>query len=142
MVEVVWLMDVILKPVLSTEGSAFTFGSRKLDGPLTIHHSPAERQIVKRDTKAGKVYLVGAGPGDPGLLTLKGRECLRRADVVIYDRLAHPDLLNHCKPGVEKVFAGKEASHHTLRQDEINAILVEAARNGKTVCRLKGGVPF
>src|SRR5258708_26329668 len=90
----------------------------------------------------GKVYLVGAGPGDPGLLTLKGRECLRRADVVIYDRLAHPDLLNHCKADVQKVFAGKEASHHTLKQDEVNTIIVETARNGKTVCRLKGGDPF
>src|ERR1051325_4645875 len=133
MVEVVWLMDVILKPVLSTEGSAFTFGSRKLDGPLTIHHSPAERQIVKRDTKAGKVYLVGAGPGNPGLLTLKGRECLRRAGVVMYDGLAHPDLLNHSRPDAEKVCAGKAADHHTLKQAEINAIIIEAVRNGKTV---------
>jgi uroporphyrinogen III methyltransferase/synthase len=90
----------------------------------------------------GIVYLVGAGPGDPGLLTLRGAECLRRADVVVYDSLAHPDLLRHARSDAEVIYAGKRSAQHTLKQDEINAILVERARQGKIVCRLKGGDPY
>ena len=90
----------------------------------------------------GTVYLVGAGPGDPKLLTLAGKEALERADVVVYDRLAHPDLLKHAPAYAERVYAGKQADRHTLTQDEINAILAEQAITGKTVVRLKGGDPF
>ncbi len=90
----------------------------------------------------GIVYLVGAGPGDPGLLTLRGAECLRRADVVVYDRLAHPDHLRHARPDAERVYVGKQAARHTLKQEEINSLLVESALAGKTVCRLKGGDPY
>ncbi len=85
---------------------------------------------------------MGAGPGDPGLLTLRGAECLRRADVVVYDRLAHPDLLRFTRPDAERIYVGKESAHHTRTQDEINALLIVSARAGKTVCRLKGGDPF
>ena len=88
------------------------------------------------------VYLVGAGPGDPGLLTVKGAECIRRADVVVYDRLAHPDLLRYASDSAERVYVGKESSRHTMRQEEINQLLVDRAREGKTVCRLKGGDPY
>jgi uroporphyrinogen III methyltransferase/synthase len=92
---------------------------------------------------AGIVYLVGAGPGDPGCLTLRGRECLSRADVVVYDYLANPDLLRFAPPRAERVFAGKHgAGPHLLEQDAINALLVAAARSGKTVVRLKGGDPL
>lgn len=90
----------------------------------------------------GKVYLVGAGPGDPGLLTIKGLECMRRADVVVYDRLVHPAILCHARPGAELIYVGKESSRHTMKQDEINQLLVDKAREGKTVVRLKGGDPF
>ncbi len=90
----------------------------------------------------GRVYLVGAGPGDPALITLKGLECLRRADVVVLDRLASPRLLEHAPAGVEVVYVGKEPRRHTLKQEEINRLLVELARQGKTVVRLKGGDPF
>ncbi len=90
----------------------------------------------------GKVYLIGAGPGDPGLLTVKGREVLERADVVVYDRLAHPSLLDHAPPSAERVFAGKARGQQELTQDGINALLVECARAGKLVARLKGGDPF
>lgn len=90
----------------------------------------------------GKVYLVGAGPGDVGLLTLRGAECLRRADVVIYDNLANPALLRFAPAGAELIYAGKKADQHTKSQDEINALLVERARAGLTVVRLKGGDPF
>ena len=90
----------------------------------------------------GKVYLIGAGPGDPGLLTVKGREVLQRADVVVYDRLAHPSLLDHAPASAERIFAGKARGQQELTQDGINALLVECAQAGKLVARLKGGDPF
>lgn len=90
----------------------------------------------------GKVFLVGAGPGDPGLITLKGVECLRRADVIVYDRLVAPALLDYAPASAEKIYVGKASSDHTLPQSEINALLIEQARAGKIVVRLKGGDPF
>jgi uroporphyrinogen III methyltransferase/synthase len=93
-------------------------------------------------SKSGKVYLVGAGPGDPGLLTLRGLECIQRAEVLVYDNLANPTFLRYARPGTEIIFAGKMASRHTLTQDEINALLVKKAGEGKIVTRLKGGDPF
>ena len=90
----------------------------------------------------GKVYLVGAGPGDPGLITVKGAECLRRADVVVYDRLVSPELLALAPPEAERVFMGKEPDTPSGFQDQINDTLVRAALEGKTVVRLKGGDPF
>ncbi len=83
----------------------------------------------------GIVYLVGAGPGDPGLITVKGLAVLRSADVVVYDYLANPALLNEAKEGAQKIYAGKSASTHTLSQQEINQLLVEHAREGKIVVR-------
>lgn len=90
----------------------------------------------------GKVYLIGAGPGDPGLLTLKGLECLKQADVIVYDRLAGPKLLNLRRPDAECIYAGKLPDRHTLKQEEINRLLVDKALQGLTVARLKGGDPF
>jgi len=89
-----------------------------------------------------KVYLVGAGPGDPGLLTVKGQECIQTADVIIYDYLASPALLKHAPPDAEMIYVGKKGGDHTLSQDGINALIVEKAKAGLTVCRLKGGDPF
>ncbi|MDI6870137.1 MAG: uroporphyrinogen-III C-methyltransferase [Bacillota bacterium] len=98
---------------------------------------------MKRDgTAKGKVYLIGAGPGDPGLLTLKGKACLESADAVVYDRLANDRLLAYAKPGAELIYVGKESSRHAMKQEEINALLVKLAREGKVVARLKGGDPF
>jgi len=92
---------------------------------------------------SGIVYLVGAGPGDPGCLTLRGRECLSRADLVVYDYLANPELLRFAPEGAERVFAGKHgAGPHLLEQEQINALLVSEAAAGRTVVRLKGGDPF
>jgi uroporphyrinogen III methyltransferase/synthase len=90
----------------------------------------------------GIVYLIGAGPGDPGLITVRGQECLRAADVVVYDRLAHPALLEQTRTDAERIYVGKASAQHALPQSEINALLIECARQGKTVARLKGGDPF
>jgi len=90
----------------------------------------------------GKVYLVGAGPGDPGLITVKAKNLLEKADVVIYDYLANPRFLNFCKEGTEKIYVGKKGGFHTVSQEEINKLLVKKAKEGKTVIRLKGGDPF
>jgi uroporphyrinogen III methyltransferase / synthase len=90
----------------------------------------------------GTVYLVGAGPGDPELLTLKGRRVLAEADVVVYDHLVSPELLELAKPGCERVFAGKKGGQFCRPQAEIDETLVRLALEGKTVVRLKGGDPF
>ncbi len=90
----------------------------------------------------GKVYLVGAGPGDPDLITVKGRDVLQLADVIVYDYLANPALLAYKKETAEVIYAGKTRDRHTLRQEEINDLLVENALAGKVVVRLKGGDPF
>ena len=89
-----------------------------------------------------KVYLIGAGPGDPGLLTLKGRDILSRADVVVYDYLANDALLAHAREGAELIYVGKKGGDHTLPQGEINALIVAKAKEGKSVARLKGGDPY
>ncbi len=90
----------------------------------------------------GMVYLVGAGPGDPGLITVKGLACLHRAEVVLHDRLIHPQLLAEIPPGAERIDVGKRPGHHHRSQAEINGLLVDRARAGKIVVRLKGGDPF
>lgn len=90
----------------------------------------------------GKVYLVGAGPGDAGLITLKGMESLRRAEVIVYDYLANPSLLQEADPEAKRIYVGKTGRRHTLEQGEINALLAREAGKGKVVVRLKGGDPF
>ena len=91
---------------------------------------------------AGKVFLVGAGPGDPGLITVKGLRCLGQAQVVVYDRLMDPSLLESAPETAERVFVGKERGRQALTQDQINRLLVDRAAEGKLVVRLKGGDPF
>lgn len=90
----------------------------------------------------GIVYLVGAGPGDPSLITLRGVDCLQRADVVVYDYLANEQLLSHATDAAERIYAGKIGGRHNQGQDEINSLLVAKAGAGKVVVRLKGGDPF
>jgi len=90
----------------------------------------------------GKVYLTGAGPGDIDLLTVKALRVVKEADVVIYDRLANPEILKEAKDGCEFIYVGKEDSHHTLPQEEINEVIYQAALKYETVVRLKGGDPF
>ncbi len=92
--------------------------------------------------KKGRVYLIGAGPGDTGLLTLRGKDLLGEAQVVIYDSLVNPQILKFCRPDAELVFAGKTIGQAHISQEEINELLVRKAKEGKTVARLKGGDPF
>lgn len=91
---------------------------------------------------SGIVYIVGAGPGDPKLLTIRGLECIQQADVILYDRLVNAELLNHAKADAELIYCGKEPGRHGMIQDEIHRTLVEKAKLGKKVLRLKGGDPF
>lgn len=95
-----------------------------------------------KKSKKGKVYIIGAGPGDAGLITLKGIECLREADVVIYDYLVSKDLLKYARSDARFIYAGKQGGAHTLSQWQINDLLVKEAKAGNTVARLKGGDPF
>lgn len=91
---------------------------------------------------SGFVYIVGAGPGDPKLLTIRGLECIQQADVILYDRLVNAELLKHAKTNAELIYCGKEPGEHGMIQDEIHRTLVEQANLGKRVLRLKGGDPF
>ena len=90
----------------------------------------------------GIVYLVGAGPGDAGLLTLRGAELLKRADVVVYDALVNAALLKYAPKGAEIIFGGKRGKQQSLSQQELNKLLISRAKAGKTVVRLKGGDPY
>ena len=92
--------------------------------------------------KIGKVFLVGAGPGDERLITVYGLECIKKADVIVYDRLINKNLLKYKKPSAELIYCGKIPGHHALIQDQIHAIIKQKAYQGKMVIRLKGGDPF
>lgn len=98
--------------------------------------------MTTEKTKPGKVYIIGAGPGDPGLMTIKAARCLGLADVVVYDNLVNEELLAYAPAGARVIYAGKEGGNHTLTQDKINELLVREALDGCTVARLKGGDPF
>src|ERR671932_315623 len=94
------------------------------------------------ERQRGIIYLVGAGPGDPCLLTLRGKECLERADVICYDYLANPALLDCARADAERIYVGRRGREGYWKQEDINALLINRARNGKLVVRLKGGDPF
>jgi siroheme synthase len=116
---------------------------------LARRHPPPPPRLRRRGgrqgesaKKTGTVYLVGAGPGDPGLITARGLELLREADLVVHDRLIGPELLLEARPAAELVDVGKGRGHAPLTQEAISRLLVESARQGKRVVRLKGGDPF
>ena len=97
---------------------------------------------MHNNSKTGTVFLVGAGPGDPDLITVKGVDCIKKADVVVYDYLASPELLSHAAADAELIYVGKKGGDHTLPQEGINVLIVEKAKAGMNVARLKGGDPF
>ncbi|MGK8803336.1 siroheme synthase CysG [Acinetobacter seifertii] len=109
---------------------------------LGVADSMLEQALQEWKAPKGEVYLVGAGPGDPELLTLKALRLMQQADVVIYDRLVSQPILELCRRDATKIYVGKARSNHSVPQDGINALLVEYAQQGKRVCRLKGGDPF
>lgn len=118
--------------------SGTRYGDRMKDRQMAVDLGCRAAQKLQ----SGKVYLIGAGPGDTGLITVKGIEALKEADVVVYDHLASPSLLNETKDEAEWIDAGKFAGHHRMKQGEIEELLIEKAMEGQNVARLKGGDPF
>lgn len=143
-----------LKQALPEERDRRMFWEKVVQGPIAElffsgRNDDAERQLQKliasspnADNSTGEVWLVGAGPGDPDLLTFRALRLMQQADVVLYDRLVSPEILNLCRRDADRIYVGKRRSDHAVPQEEINQLLVDLAKQGKSVVRLKGGDPF
>jgi len=145
-----------VKTALPSFERRLRFWEQVFDGPVATHmlagrNERAAQALEEALTQAadeagqpltGEVYLVGAGPGDPDLLTFRALRLMQRADVVLYDRLISPGVLELVRKDAERIYVGKASRNHTLRQEGINALLVKLAKEGKRVVRLKGGDPF
>ncbi|MCH7935466.1 MAG: uroporphyrinogen-III C-methyltransferase [Proteobacteria bacterium] len=113
-----------------------------MSGPVANQQDGAKANVSPWPDQVSRVYLVGAGPGDPALLTVRARHLIEEADIVVYDRLVSDEILAVIPPGTTRLFAGKAARDHFMPQDEVNELLVRLARSGRRVVRLKGGDPF
>jgi uroporphyrin-III C-methyltransferase len=102
----------------------------------------SQNKFIQKQVKRGKVFIVGAGPGDPELITVKGLQAIQSADVILHDALVHPHLVFEINTNAEKIFVGKREGKHSVSQDTIQSLLIEEANKGKIVVRLKGGDPF
>ena len=142
-----------MRAVTSTEDERRRLWERIIHGPiaelvLVGREADAEREVSAMlaahtgDQVVGEVYLIGAGPGDPDLMTFKAERLLQRADVVLYDRLVSPEIVDMARRDAERIYVGKKRSNHAVTQNEINQLLASLAQEGKTVARLKGGDPF
>lgn len=145
-----------VKQRFATGGERRQFWEKVLQGPiaekvLAGHEREAEEELERELTRAdvltserevGEVYLVGAGPGDPDLLTFRALRLMQQADVVVYDRLVSPEVMELVRRDSHRIYAGKERGNHALAQEDINHLIVRLAKEGKRVCRLKGGDPF
>jgi uroporphyrin-III C-methyltransferase/precorrin-2 dehydrogenase/sirohydrochlorin ferrochelatase len=141
-----------VKERFATFSERMRFWEHVANGPvaelvLSGQHDKAEQLLVRSmdesaDFTGGEVYLVGAGPGDPDLLTFRALRLMQQADVVLYDRLVAPEILAMCRADADRVHVGKQRSQHTMPQEEISQLLVRLAQEGKRVLRLKGGDPF
>ncbi len=131
-------------PLMGMQGGHPLAGSPEGSALWQVQDSVLPAGGVHHHYKDGpmKVYLIGAGPGDPGLFTLKGKAVLEKADVVVYDYLANDALLAHARKDAERIYVGKKGGDHTLSQDGINELIVRKAKEGKVVARLKGGDPY
>jgi len=145
----------LVKKRISTMRERRRFWQRFFDGPIAEHllanrRPEAERalrielagNVVPYTRQVGEAYIVGAGPGDPGLVTIRGLQLISRADVVLYDRLVSEQVLDFARKDAQMISVGKTANHASISQQEINELIVAQVRKGKRVCRLKGGDPF
>ena len=143
-----------VKQSISNSSQRRIFWENTLQGPIAElifagRNEEAEQQLqntlsntIDKKNKCGEVYLVGAGPGDPDLLTFRALRLMQQADVVVYDRLVSPEILDLTRRDSEKIYAGKKRNEHSLSQESINELLAGLAQSGKRVVRLKGGDPF
>ncbi|CAI8957141.1 siroheme synthase CysG [Methylocaldum szegediense] len=128
--------------VLSGTIAELVFAGRDKEAAQRLEQALVAEASGERNRNVGMVYLVGAGPGDPDLLTIRALRLIQEADVVVYDRLVSPEILDLVRRDAEKIYAGKQRNQHTLPQAEINRLLADLAKSGKRVVRLKGGDPF